>query len=51
VSDYEEHGSGAPILSVHGAGSSALMWADAIEELTRLGRVVVYDSRGIGLPA
>jgi pimeloyl-ACP methyl ester carboxylesterase len=43
---YEEHGSGAPILCIHGGGSSALMWADAIEELARLGRVVAYDRRG-----
>jgi pimeloyl-ACP methyl ester carboxylesterase len=30
---YEEHGSGAPILFMPGAGSTALMWADAVEEL------------------
>jgi esterase len=43
---YEEHGSGAPILCIHGGGSSALMWADAVEELARLGRVIAYDRRG-----
>ena len=43
---YEEHGSGAPILCIHGAGSSALLWADAIEELARHGRVIAYDRRG-----
>jgi esterase len=43
---YEEHGSGAPILCVHGAGSSALVWADAVEKLARLGRVIAYDRRG-----
>jgi pimeloyl-ACP methyl ester carboxylesterase len=43
---YEEHGSGAPILCVHGAGSSALLWSDAIRELARLGRVIAYDRRG-----
>jgi pimeloyl-ACP methyl ester carboxylesterase len=43
---YEEHGSGAPILCIHAAGSSALMWADAIEELARHGRVIAYDRRG-----
>jgi pimeloyl-ACP methyl ester carboxylesterase len=43
---YEEHGEGAPILCIHGGGSSALMWADAVEELARLGRVIAYDRRG-----
>ena len=43
---YEEHGDGAPILCVHGGGSSALMWADAVRELARLGRVIAYDRRG-----
>ena len=43
---YEEHGSGAPILCIHGAGSSALMWAEAVEKLARLGRVIAYDRRG-----
>jgi esterase len=43
---YEEHGSGAPILCVHGAGSSARVWADAVAELARLGRVIAYDRRG-----
>jgi len=43
---YEEHGSGVPILCIHGGGSSALLWADAVEELARLGRVIAYDRRG-----
>ncbi len=43
---YEEHGEGAPIACIHGGGSSALMWADAVEELARLGRVIAYDRRG-----
>jgi esterase len=43
---YEEHGSGAPILCIHGTGSSALVWSDAVRELARLGRVVSYDRRG-----
>ena len=43
---YEEHGSGGPILCIHGGGSSALMWADAVQELGRLGRVIAYDRRG-----
>jgi len=43
---YEEHGSGVPILCIHGAGSSALLWSDAVHDLARLGRVIAYDRRG-----
>ncbi len=43
---YEEHGEGAPILCVHGGGSSAMLWADAVTALARLGRVISYDRRG-----
>jgi len=43
---YEEHGSGAPILCIHGAGGTALAWADAVDKLARLGRVIAYDRRG-----
>jgi pimeloyl-ACP methyl ester carboxylesterase len=43
---YEEHGEGAPILCVHGGGSSAVMWGDAVPELASLGRVISYDRRG-----
>lgn len=43
---YEEQGTGAAILCIHGAGSTALMWAEAVEELARLGRVIAYDRRG-----
>jgi pimeloyl-ACP methyl ester carboxylesterase len=43
---YEEHGEGPGILCIHGAGSSAVMWGDAVEELARLGRVITYDRRG-----
>ena len=43
---YEEHGDGVPILCLHGSGSSALMWAGAVEPLSRLGRVIRYDRRG-----
>ena len=43
---YKEHGEGAPILCVHGGGSSAAMWEDAVVELARRGRVIAYDRRG-----
>jgi pimeloyl-ACP methyl ester carboxylesterase len=45
---YEEHGDGAPIACIHGAGSAAVMWGDAVKELARLGRVISYDRRGCG---
>lgn len=43
---YEERGVGAPILGIHGTGSSALLWAGAVADLARLGRAIVYDRRG-----
>ena len=43
---HEEHGSGAPILCIHGCGSSALVWSDAVRALARRGRVIAYDRRG-----
>ena len=43
---YQEHGSGTPILGLHGAGSSAVFWEDAAQRLSRLGRVIIYDRRG-----
>jgi pimeloyl-ACP methyl ester carboxylesterase len=45
---YEERGSGTPILCIHGAGSSAALWLDAVEQLARLGRAIAYDRRGYG---
>jgi pimeloyl-ACP methyl ester carboxylesterase len=43
---HEEHGAGAPILLVHGCGSSALGFAGAVAQLAELGRVIAYDRRG-----
>jgi pimeloyl-ACP methyl ester carboxylesterase len=43
---YEEHGAGAPIALIHGCGGSALGFADAVEKLAGLGRVIAYDRRG-----
>jgi pimeloyl-ACP methyl ester carboxylesterase len=43
---YEVHGAGSPILCIHGGGSSALLWGEAVPELARFGRVIVYDRRG-----
>jgi len=43
---YEEHGTGMPIVVIHGTSSSALVWGDAVHELAARGRCVVYDRRG-----
>jgi pimeloyl-ACP methyl ester carboxylesterase len=44
---YEEHGEGTPILGIHGSGSSSIvMWAGAVEPLSRLGRLILFDRRG-----
>jgi esterase len=43
---YEEHGTGEPILGIHGAGSSAALWEGAMLELAKRGRTILYDRRG-----
>jgi esterase len=44
---YEEHGQGEPMLCIHGTSSSAMVWRPAaIDELSGLGRVILYDRRG-----
>jgi pimeloyl-ACP methyl ester carboxylesterase len=43
---YEEHGSGEPILLIH--GTAARLWDPVIDELARLGRVISYDRRSFG---
>jgi len=45
---YEEQGSRAAILCIHGAGSSSALWLDAVGKLERLGRAITYDRRGYG---
>ena len=43
---YTERGDGEPILCIHGTGSSAALWGDAVDELARRGRTIAYDRRG-----
>jgi esterase len=43
---HEEHGTGDPILCVHGSPSSAAAWGAAFGRLAELGRVIAYDRRG-----
>jgi esterase len=45
---YEERGCGAPVLCIHGTGSSSELWADAAARLAERGRAIVYDRRGFG---
>jgi len=45
---YEEHGSGVPILCIHGTSGSRLVWSEATGRLARYGRVIAYDRRGCG---
>jgi pimeloyl-ACP methyl ester carboxylesterase len=43
---YEERGSGAAILLIHGRGGNADVWAPALRGLAAGHRVIVYDRRG-----
>jgi pimeloyl-ACP methyl ester carboxylesterase len=43
---YDEHGSGTPLLLIHGTGADAAMWGDAIGLLAAGARVIAYDRRG-----
>lgn len=45
---YEEYGHGAPVLLVHGLGSSTRDWEYQIPELAHHYRVIVFDVRGHG---
>src|SRR5215212_1454119 len=44
--DYEEDGSGAPILLIH--GTAARLWGACARELAEYGRVIAYDRRSFG---
>jgi pimeloyl-ACP methyl ester carboxylesterase len=43
---YEEHGSGEPILCIHGTSGSAAVWVEAASALASRGRTILYDRRG-----
>jgi esterase len=43
---YEEQGEGDAILCIHGTSSSALVWTDAVNEISKIGRCIAYDRRG-----
>lgn len=43
---FEESGKGVPILLIHPSGATASTWGAAVEDLSRIGRVITYDRRG-----
>ena len=43
---YEEHGSGPPVLLIHGTGAFADLWSPILGGLSRRHRVIAYDRRG-----
>src|SRR5438045_8877346 len=45
---YERHGSGEPVLLIHGLGSSTRDWDRQIPELAEEFQVIVFDVRGHG---
>src|SRR5262245_10228777 len=46
--DYEEAGSGAPLLLIHGFACGRRMWAPQVTALAKHRRVIAYDVRGVG---
>jgi pimeloyl-ACP methyl ester carboxylesterase len=46
---YESHGEGRPIVFIHGAGASHLMWQPQAEHFSLDHEVITYDVRGHGL--
>ncbi|NGO08924.1 alpha/beta hydrolase [Streptomyces sp. HC44] len=49
---YEEHGSGEPLLLIHGSGAQAATWGRTVDDLAAAGnRVIAYDRRGYGASA
>ena len=47
---YVDHGTGEPVVLVHGYGNTADIWADnrIVQDLSRNYRVIVFDLRGHG---
>ena len=48
---YDEGGTGAPILLLHGLMGSARTWADHLPWLRAFGHVYTFDAAGHGRPA
>ena len=45
---WERHGSGAPLLLIHGLGYARWGWEPVVEPLARSFDVILFDNRGIG---
>ncbi len=45
---YWEHGSGTPLVFIHGVGTTGGLWAHDLAPLAAQYRVIVYDRRGYG---
>src|SRR3982750_2077796 len=45
---YEDVGTGAPLVLLHGFGTYGRIWADAVSVYQRFFRVLVLDMRGCG---
>ena len=49
---YEDHGSGKPVVLIHGYPLSGASWEKQVPALLKAGyRVITYDRRGFGNPA
>ncbi|WP_390898633.1 alpha/beta fold hydrolase [Streptomyces fulvoviolaceus] len=49
---YEEHGTGEPLLPIHGTGAQAATWGRTTGDLAAAGhRVIAYERRGYGASA
>lgn len=45
---YEVHGTGEPLVLVHGTGADSSTWDPVVDLLAADARVIVYDRRGYG---
>jgi 3-oxoadipate enol-lactonase len=45
---YEEHGTGRPLVFIHGLGLTHAMWVPQVETFSRTHRVITLDVRGAG---
>ncbi|QBD83314.1 alpha/beta hydrolase [Ktedonosporobacter rubrisoli] len=45
---YEEHGTGRPLVFIHGLGLTHTMWTPQVETFSRTHRVITIDVRGAG---
>lgn len=45
---YEDHGSGYPVVLMHGYGSTSAMWQGQVKPLSERYRLITFDMRGHG---